>query len=190
MDKQAWTKALKEYAGRRRKRRPLPDRPALSPEEEWQCRIIGSELLAWGRRGLPRIDGQREMLKRLAPFEPGPIVVFTTSISGLVAAREILAKPCEKIVCLLPEEFALFERRNRDDGCRFHIRRWSYFRAPDPRETAEATQAHPNVPPAELRIHRAGDLWGAQCGSSADHLWRWTGQELVLLQEGFSQIVY
>jgi len=43
------------------------------------------------------------------------------------------------------------------------------------------------VPENEFRIHSTGDLWGENCDVFGEHLWRWDGHEMELLEEAFSQ---
>ena len=53
-----------------------------------------------------------------------------------------------------------------------------------------AQQAYPAMNPQDFRVHVVGDLWGTRAGSSCEHLWRWDGHKLELLQENFGFAIY
>ena len=120
-------------------------------------------------------------------FDPKPLIVFTTSIPGLVAAQEIMPEPSEDLVYLLHSEFEEWQQQHSVDEFTFHIRHWSYFRHIDQELLARARKAFPQVKAEEYRTHTSGDLWGEQCGIEGEHLWCWNGQEMELLEEAFSQ---
>jgi len=109
---------------------------------------------------------------------------------GLVALREIISEPLEDLIYLLNSEFQEWENKYPDDNYKFHIQHWSFFRKIDSELRSQAKKAFPDVNVKEFRIHSVGNLWGEQCGSGGEHLWRWNGEELQLLQEGFNQVIY
>jgi hypothetical protein len=188
MNKQTWLVSLKYF------QQPgqclsnsLPDRQSLSEEEEWQCRIIGGEFISWYKHDLSYILQQRIALQ-VRQFDKEPILVFTTSIPGLVATREIIKEPSENLVCLLHHKFEKWIGRNPVDEFIFHIHHWSYFKPIDEDLLELAQTSYPKIDPAEFRIHTSGDLWGERCGLGADHLWRWNGSIMELIEESCSQI--
>ena len=189
MNKDAWGEALREHARARRERVPIPARETLSAEEEWHCRVIGGEFLGWYRQGLGRILDERHVLSRKG-FDEEPLIVITTSMPGLVAMREIVPDPPPHLIYLLHQEFNEWEKEHPVDSFTFHIHHWSFFEGADGEVALRARTACPDAPAPSLRVHRAGTLWGRQCGDTSRHLWQWQGEKLVLLQEGFSRAVY
>ncbi len=189
MKKQEWSTALKSFAQNQRQHNPIPNRDTLSDEEEWQCRIIGGEFISWYQQHLRGILGQRETLI-IKNFDPEPLIVFTTSMQGLVAAQEIMSQPSKSLVYLLHTEFDEWEKEHQVEEFIFHIHHWSYFRKIDQELLLRIQEVYSEVSPEECRIHASGDLWAEQCGVQGEHLWRWNGEEMELLEEDFSQAVY
>jgi hypothetical protein len=187
MNKQTWLAALKYFQQAQYQSNPLPDRQSLSEEEEWQCRIIGGEFIGWYKHDLSFILKQRIALQ-VMDFDKEPILVFTTSIPGLVATREIIKEPSEDLVCLLHHKFKKWIGLNPVDEFIFHIHHWSYFKPIDEDLLELAQERYPQIDPAEFRIHTSGDMWGERCGGGADHLWRWNGKSMELIEESYSQI--
>ena len=118
------------------------------------------------------------------------MLIFTTTMPGLVAAQEITPSPPEQLAYLLHEEFSRWEAENPAGTFTFHVHRWSYFERPDPALLAEARAAFPVVPAAEFRVHSSGILWAEHAGTGDAHLWRWSGSDMELLQESFSRTVF
>lgn len=189
MRKDDWGEALREHVRARRERSPIPERHTLSPEEEWQCRVIGGEFLQWNRMGLEHIHDQRHALGWL-DFDPEPLIVITTSMPGLVAMREIVPEPPPDLFYLLHEEFQAWEGQQPMDSLAFHIHHWSFFEPADREVVFRARSSHPEAPASSLRVHETGTLWGKNCGSTGQHLWRWQDERLVLLEEAFSSAVF
>jgi hypothetical protein len=189
MNKQEWSTALKAFAQAQRQQNPIPNRDTLSDEEEWQCRIIGGEFISWYQQHLRDIVGQRQTLM-IKKFDPEPLIVFTASIPGLVAAQEIMSQPSESLVSLLYTEFDEWEKEHQVEEFIFHIQHWSYFRKIDQELLLRTQKVYPEVSPEEYRIHITGDLWAEQCGVQSEHLWRWNGEEMELLEEDFSPAIY
>ena len=189
MNKQEWSIALKSFSEEQRQLNTIPSRDSLSDEEEWQCRIIGGELISWYERRLPNILNERVVL-RVMNFDPEPLIVFTTDLPGLVAAQSIIPAPSDDFVSLLHKEYEEWDRQHAVDEFTFHVHHWSYFRGLEKELLTQASEAYPSVSVDEFRIHSSGDLWGKRCGVFGDHLWRWDGEKMELLEEAFSQGVY
>ena len=189
MKKLEWSAALKEYDTERRQQQPIPDRASLSEEEEWHCRVIGGEFIRWNQRHLSDILGERIALSSMK-FDPDPLIVFTSTMPGLVAAKEIVPDPPSNLVYLLHEEFQSWEKQHPVDEFRWYIHHWSYFRNMDGELLKRTKAEYPDIAPSEFRIHTCGDLWAEQAGVEGDHLWRWDGNQMELLEEAFSQKVF
>jgi len=179
---------LLSFANKRREECPINDPEDLT-EQDSHRRIIGGSLMTWLDRRLPDVVAERHTL-RILEFDPKPIVIFETTPPGVVAAREIVGESRENFVCLLRKEFEHWERHHRDDGFKFYIHYWSYFDYPAPDCVKKLTKAYPSVPVDQLRLHRTGDTRHPNCGVFADHLWQWTGKDMKLLLEAYSNGIY
>lgn len=187
MHKQEWLAALKAFVQKRSENNPISPRSTLSEEEEWHCRIIGGEWINWYQRHLRTILQER-MVLRVQQFDPEPLIVFTTTMPGLVAAQQIMQEPPENLVYLLHSEFVAWEQHNPVDSFTFHIHHWSYFQPISQQLLAQASARYPDLDPQAFRIHASGDLWGERCGVGGEHLWRWNGERMELLEEAFTQV--
>ncbi len=188
MHKSQWLTQLKAFSENLYRKQPIPERNTLTPEEEWQCRIIGGDLIGWQQHSLPHIAMNRHALKS-GGFDPQPVLIFTSNMAGLVAAQEILSQATE-IVYLPHHSFTEWCQAN-PMSMTSYIHQWSYFKPlTGDYGAADASQKYPTVAPEDFRLHVSGDLWGDHCGSEQSHLWQWNGEELVLLQEGFIQLLF
>lgn len=189
MNKQEWSDSLRALAAAKRMRKPVPERTTLSAEEEAQCQVIGGAFISWFEERLQNIAAERTAIKSLHS-DPQPVVVFTTTMPGLVATREIITEPDDNLICLLDTEFQKWERDHPVDDFTFHIRHWNYFKKPDRSTLSQAKKAFPGIDATEFRIHVLGDRWGELCGHESLHLWRWNGKDLDLVEQSFSTTIY
>ena len=185
-----WADELRRLAAACRAARPLPDRDALTPAQEWQCRIVGGALLAWLQEHGPRFLQERAVMATLLDVDPDPVIVFTSDLPGLVAAQEILGSEHELVTCLLEEEFADAEVRAADPGYVRHVHVWSRF-LPEPESdfVALARSRHPITAGDHYWQHVEGTMWAPNAGRGGDHLWRWDGHEAELLEEALTHWV-
>jgi hypothetical protein len=190
MNKKEWSTGLKSFIQAQRELYPIPCRDSLTDEEESHCQIIGGEFCTWKQRHLPDIIKERIALSLMMKFDPKPIIIFTTSMPGLVAAKVIIPKPPNNLVYLHHTEYQEWEKEHSVDEFTFHIHHWSTIRKIDRKLLSKAKKAYPEVHAEEFRVHTCGVLWGEQCGVEDEHLWRWNGQEMILLEEAFSQVVF
>ena len=189
MDKQEWVKAIKTFSKCQRQINIIPDREELSYENEWSCRIIGGEFINWYQERLKSIAMEREVLK-MVKFDPEPYILFTTTMPGLIAAQEIMPDAPEHFICLLHTEYENWSKENVVDEFTFHIHHWNFFSTLDSDSLSRAKELHPSINENEFRFHCSGNLWAEQCGGVVGHLWKWDGQEMCLVEEAFTQIVY
>ena len=190
MNKHDWSTALREYATQCRNTLPIPDRESLSLEQEWHCRIIGGSFMDWLERHSTDMMKQRNVLRLMKDFDPSPIVVFTTSLPGLIAGQIAIPRPSDSFVMLRQTEFDAWNATHPVDSFTFHVQHWSYFERLTPEVRAKAQAEFPHVEPAAFRAHADGHLWGERCGVGGVHLWEWTGSEMNLLEEAFTHVVY
>ncbi|TVR92458.1 MAG: hypothetical protein EA416_07330 [Trueperaceae bacterium] len=185
-----WAEDLRRFAAACRTARPLPDRGAFTAAQEWQCRIVGGALLAWLHEHGPGFLRERATMAALLGVDPDPVIVFTSDVPGLVAAREILGDDHELVICLLEEEFADAPARAADPGYVRHVHVWSRFLPELEREVAAAARAqHPISASSSYWQHAEGTMWAPNAGRGVDHLWRWDGREADLLEEALTHWV-
>lgn len=170
-----------------RRTSPLPNRSDLSGADEARCRINGGSLLAWLNKHGPEVLEQRLLLQ---PGESAPGLVFTSDITGLVAALEILGPSPEGIVYLLDDEAEDVLSRWQEDFFHSCVHFWARFRPRLPKHfKAQIAERHPIPPRAKYWIHEEGTMWGPLAGGGAEHLWMWDGKQTTLLEEAFQSWV-
>jgi hypothetical protein len=186
-----WTARLREYAAGCRSAAPLPDRDALTEAQEWQCRVVGSTLLAWLRQHGPRFLQERAVMHKMLGIDRDPTIVFTSTVPGLVAAQEIVGPDHERVVYLLEDEYAGVPAPVADPEYKWHVQYWSFFRPEVEAGFAAAARAkHPIPAGCSYWQHSEGTMWAVNAGRGADHLWRWDGHKPELLEEAMSHRVY
>jgi hypothetical protein len=130
------------------------------------------------------------MALNVMQFNPDPVIVFTTSIPGLVVAHEILQILPTNLVYLHHADFEEWEQQHPVDRFTFHIHHWSYFQPVSQELAKRASEQYLQIASEKLRIHANGDLWRERCGIAGQHLWRWNGQGMALVEEAFSHLQY
>jgi hypothetical protein len=178
-----WFEELQAFIDECRAERPIPEREALSSMEEMQCRIIGGCLISWLQEHGPRMIQERAVLSKTQNWEEDPFIVFTSQQPGLAAAQEILEDAGESVAFLHPEEFTQWLENHPDPDYVWHVHTWSYF-APVEEDMAEEAKEHPVAEGETLWLHKEGTYCGTLFGRGGDHLWKWDGKELTLLEEG------
>ncbi len=184
---QKWEAALREHAAQEHETRPLPPRAQLSPLEERQCRVLGGTLISWLRQHSGPLLTEREVLKDSFKVESDPVIVVISDKPGLTAAREILEGAPFPIFYLSQAGFDAFLEKHPDETFRWHVVFTSYFH-----QSADADlQAKMNAlaqlsPGEEFWLHREASTLAPLFERGCDHLWRWGGEELSLVEEAFS----
>jgi hypothetical protein len=183
-------------------RNPVPSRDSLTSVEEWQCRIQGGEFLEFFADGAEGVARTRAFVSEFSNMSPDPVPLFLSDRPGLVAAKEILGGGSESgILPLLEPWYRTWEQRFPDSEYMWHVSFMSYFE-PWSRYVggedsylgfaAEADHYRELVgdeDPATLWVHHSGAYVGPLAGQMTAHLWKWDGEEMNLLQEGFDFIV-
>jgi hypothetical protein len=183
--REEWITRLQEHVADARATAPIPDRSSLSIEDEHRCRRNGGLLLAWLNRHGPQILAQRRFFR--GP-DDRPVIVFTTDITGLVAAREILEGESLELVYLLDTEYDQWMSNNNDDFA-YHVHLWARFTEPTGDFLERARREYPQPPGHIYWNHSEGTVWGHLQGRGAEHLWAWNGREPSLLKEAFVEWV-
>ena len=175
---------LPEHIRHLRRDRPIPPRADLSRIQEARCRINGGSLIAWLERQGPGFLQERSFWH---PEEGPPPIAFTSDMSGLVAAREILGPKPKGIVYLLHSEF---ERVLRRPGFPVHgyVHFWARFLTRVPAELRPVVEeSFPLDKGSRYWIHAEGTVWGPLAGQGLEHLWEWNGNEAKLLKEAITE---
>ena len=183
-----WFNELKRFVGERRTKHPIANRDDFKAEDEMQCRIIGGGLIAWLEDHGPQFLQERSFLAKLKGWEKDPFVIFTSTEPGLVAANEILQEDPANIAALYPDEFTQWLKDNPDPDYLWHVHMWSFFETPDS-AMQEKAKEYPVAQGESYWLHREGTMCGPLFGRGGDHLWKWDGDEPVLLQECINQWV-
>ena len=190
MNQLQWEDAVRNYEQDCRALKPVPPRSSLTAEEEWHCRILGGRMYTSLAPMIESDLAQRDALW-VRKFARQPLVVFTTTMPGLVAARELF-KPFAKLLFLLPHEWEAWTHveSRADSEYEFHVHHWSEMHMMKDDKAEYAQQQFPEADLKTLRLHEEGSLFGPLAGTGAAHLWQWNGRELELLEEEFSLYIY
>lgn len=186
--REQWQAALRAYRDQCRQASPIPPRGQLTAEEEWHCRIIGGSVIRFLESRWSTISGERKFFAWEFTAPGSGVVVFTTTMPGLVAVTELFERPVEAFIALLNDEWTRWIDEHPDPEFQYHAAFWSYFTATLREEERErVVREFPDLPLDQCRIHRVGDLWGPLAGTGADHLWRWDGETMRLVKERFRE---
>lgn len=187
LDGQNWQAALQKHAAQEYETRPLPPRAELSALEEYQCRIFGGTLIAWLRQHSHPLLMERQVLKQTLKVESDPVIVVISDKPGLTAAREILARASFPIFHLPQASFDAFLKEHPDDTFRWHVVFTSYFHQDaDAHTLAKMNALAPLQPGEEFWLHREASTLAPLFERACDHLWKWDGEDLALVEEAFS----
>ena len=179
-DMEIWLQEMKNHAANCRSSRPIPGRDDLSWPQTLQLHIIKGSLLSW-INNLP------------SSLSPGPdrqtghgiCIVFTSSLPGLVAAREIPQKKNPTLVSLYPDELSDFLQSFPDNEYRYHTHIWSHFLEELDYETKKNAARYPINDTEKYWLHVEGIMRGQRFGRGNEHLWSWNGSQTKLLKKSF-----
>lgn len=182
-----WQAALQAHAAHEYECRPLPPRSQLSTLEERQCRIIGGTLISWVEQHSRMLLAERQVLKQTLQVESDPVIVFISDKPGLTAAREILEGASFPIFFLPQASFDAFLQQHPDETFRWHVVFTSYFHQEADAETRQKmeAQAQPGAG-EEFWLHRELSDLAPLFARGCDHLWKWDGENLSLVEEAFT----
>ncbi len=152
-----------------RQRKTLPSQEGLRPVEQHLCPVIRQSLAAY----LENHPLEQRML------------VFVSNRAGLVVARDLLPSRPEA-VALTPREYMRLQRLFPDYQLRHHRVFESCFQTRGLREKPP----YPLEPPERFWIHSVRTMEGRLCGETHDHLWKWDGEKLTLLERIYQRWVH
>ena len=185
-DGKAWFAALKAQIASARKRRPLPQITELAASDEARCRLEGGTLLAWLERHAPQLLQERGILSHLDQTQREPFIVILSGTTGLVAAQEILSES-DRIAWLRPSEFDRFARNHPDDDFKWHVRFINEITPAAPGVAASAAEKYPLKRGEAYWIHHEAAVMGPLFARGAEHLLKWDGSNVSVLEECFGQ---
>lgn len=160
---------------------PLPTKEDLNPLQDWQRRISGGVLLQFF--DLLQKSAPEDLFPQLAdlPLEQR-VFLFITDESGYLAAQELMDLESTQAICVLKDHWRTFLEdfeTNDDDEFIHHYQFWSVWH----QEIPENWEVSPLTEGGEYWIHEEGFAVADGAGRGAQHLWRWTGTDLVLSEE-------
>ena len=183
-DRTTYEKAVRDHLARRRQAMPIVPRDALSPLAEWQNRILGADLIQWNNNIADSLLSERAVLGKLQNWHKNPIIFFISTMPGLVASQEIIGDEHGRFVWGLPEDFDSFEER--DEEHIFHVEYRSLFKEPESdADVKELTKSHPLAPGESHFIHTVESVMGPLFARGGEHVWKWDGEKLELLEEAW-----
>lgn len=187
LEGQQWQAALQQHAAQEYQARPLPARAELSALEENQCRILGGTLISWLQRHSHPLLAERDVLKTMIDVEADPVIVVISDTPGLIAAQEILARAPFPIFFLPQASFDAFLAQHPDKTFRWHVVFTSFFYQAADAETQQQMNARAALQPGEaFWLHREVSSLAPLFARGGDHLWKWDGQAMALIEEAFA----
>jgi hypothetical protein len=152
--------------------------------------ILAAQLSLWLTGFDDCLASRRAWLDEALPEgDRDPAIVVTTSPVGIAVADELTATGSLPARSLVRELVAVTERTYRlwciahpDPRHRHHVNVWNWIKKKVPEQRHAEFARHPLRPGEAYWLHRAG-IAGAGSADRRDcHLWKWTGQQAVLLE--------
>jgi hypothetical protein len=183
---QEWFTALKAYVDAMRARRPLPAMATLGAADEARCRLEGGTLLAFLERAGPQLLQERGLLSHLEQREREPFIIVLSGTTGLVAAQEIIGES-DRIVWLKPSELKRFTNKSADDDFKWHVRFVNEIKPAGAKVASSAARKYPLNGGEAYWIHHEEAVMGPLFVRGAEHLLKWDGSRVSVLEECFGQ---
>lgn len=165
-----------------RGKNPIPARDELDALQEQQCRILGGHLISWLQEWGPELLRERAALVATRNWDVNPLICFQSDMPGLVAAREILRDEPGNVVWGLLADYESLA--TTDENYIYHVELRSFMTQVKSSELNRTIRArHPKKRSEKYYIHFDKSVIGPLFARGAKHLWKWDGNELVLLEE-------
>ncbi len=181
-DRGNWLEEIKNHTLKCRASRPLSAGKTLSLHTKAQLSIIKDSLLLW-IDNLPK----QQPLNDAAHGEPEICIVFTSTCSGLAAAKEVAMERDFPLLSLYPEEYSEFLLRLPDTQFKNHAHIWSYIVEKPDSETAGIAGFYPLDNNEKYWLHVEGIMLGRKLGRGLENLWCWNGSQARLLRKNLRQ---
>lgn len=182
-----WRESLTSYLRHRRSARaawPTPDQ--LDARQTWQRRVSGGAMLQLLDYIVSPAAMARFPVLHDQPLD-ARVFIFTTDLSGAVAARELIAPESQHAIWLLREEWRAWLNDplcDSDDTFAHHYECWSVWH----QDIDPAWNASP-PPGAALWVHEEGWAIAENTGRGAQHLWAFDGAQPTLLKQDITSWV-
>ena len=178
-DAQNWRRQLVDFLDD--VRTPLPDRNQLSPLQHEHRKVTGGLLLQFMEFLETTVDDNRYPQLDDHPL-PERLFVVVSDEAGLHAADELMDTDTDQVCALRKEEWRAFlENPETDDDEAFvhHYQFWSVWHQniPDDWESPDLESGY------DYWVHEEGFALADRIGRGAQHLWRYDGDELDLIDE-------
>jgi hypothetical protein len=92
------------------------------------------------------------------------------------------------VVYLHKDPFTSWIEAHPDPEFKWHVHFWSYF-CDFQAGSCENKAKYELADNETLVLHKVGSMCGPLFGRGCGHLWKWDGDELTLLEEGYDQWV-
>jgi hypothetical protein len=185
MNRQAYERTLRAHLAQRRQRMPIVPREHLDPLGECRCQVLGGHLIHWLQEQGPKLLRERAAFANLGGRQRDPLVCYISEMPGLVAAQEILGPNRGPVVWGCPEDFAGLPIA--DSTLAYHVELRSMFVDVDVKaESKDVVTKHPIGPNETYLVHHDESILGPLFARGGRHLWKWDGDRLSLLEEGWS----
>jgi len=186
-DTRTWLDGLRERAAAHWSS-PSVERPAAAIAAERM--ILAAQLSLWLTGFDDVLMARRAWLDEALPEgDRDPAIVVTTSPVGMAVADELTGTGSLPARSLVRELVAVTERDYRlwciahpDPNHVHHVNVWNWIKTQVPEQRHAEFARHPLRPGEAYWLHRAG-IAGAGLANRRDcHLWKWTGQQAVLVE--------
>ncbi len=174
-----WRHELVKFVETRRTSNP--NEQPLSPLQDWHRRVTGGVLIQFFE-----FLEKKEAEKAYPQLEDHPLAkrlfLLISDAAGLQAAQDLVDATSDQVYCLLKEEWRAFlEDPDTDDDESFvhHYQFWSVWH-----QNVEPSWDIPELDPdIAYWVHEEGFALADGAGRGAQHLWRWDGTNLELVEE-------
>jgi hypothetical protein len=185
-----WLTGLRDFASASRLAKPLGDGDSPAAETAAEHMILATHLSVWLTGFHDVLASRRAWLDDVLPAgDRDPAIVVTTSAVGIVVADDLIEAGslpartlARELVAVTEREYRLWGIANPDEKHRHHVNVWNWIKTKVPEQRHAEFARHPLRPGETYWLHRAG-IAGAGLADRRDcHLWKWTGQQAVLLE--------
>ncbi len=186
----AWLEGLREQATATRLEKPLIDGGRSAAEAAAERMILAAQLSLWLSGFTDVLAARQAWLDQASPAgDRDPAIVVTTSPVGIAVAESLaeagslLARSlARELVAITEREYRLWCIAHPDETHRRHVNVWNWIKLKVPEQRHAEFDRHPLRSGEAYWLHRAG-IAGAGTADRRDcHLWKWTGQQAVLLE--------
>jgi len=188
LTRRQWEDALARHFAAECVAHSLPAREELPKFEEAQCQIIARTIMEWLEHDASDLVRERNLIRPDLDEGDRPNLIIISNLPGLVATSLLRDPDRPSFYYFSREGFDVFRQNYPDEDYRWHITYTSYFDDQPKPEDLPPIAAQDQLRPKErfLIHHRAFHL-GRLFGQGDSHLWKWDGQKLSDMRNGFNR---